>query len=309
MSNQPSPSLATAGAVGGAGTRIPAGPGAVSGRFSPRLWLFPILSVAWKDIRITTRYKSWFVASFVWPIIFPFSFIFVGMGLAGPSGEGLANFTELARTADYASFLVVGNLVWMFVNINLWMGGLSLTTDRARGTFDTHWTMPTSKISLVIGATVASITLNFVPMIVAIGFYSGIGWLQVSGSIVNVILAILAVVPFLFGFLLCFSAATIRFREAGMIVQVLRTLFSLLCGLQFPLAVLPGAVQKIGRTIPLTHFIEVVRGVVLNGDRLGEYYRSILYLLVSGAVFMLLGIGAFELVRRSVRKSGLVTGY
>ena len=276
---------------------------------NPRLWLFPILSVAWKEIRVTTRYRTWFVASFVWPIIFPFSFIFVGRGLAGPSGEGLANFTALAQTADYTSFLIVGNLVWMFVNINLWMGGLSLTTDRARGTFDTHWTMPTSKISLVIGATVASIVLNFIPMIVAILFYSWIGWLSMSGSFLGVLLAVLTVVPFLFGFLLCFSAATIRFREAGMIVQVLRTLFSLLCGLQFPLAVLPGAVQSVGRVIPLTHFIDLIRGVVLSGDKLADHAYSIWYLLISGGVFIALGLGLFELVRRSVRRSGLVTGY
>ena len=276
---------------------------------NPRLWLYPILSVAWKEIRVTTRYKTWFVASFVWPIIFPFSFIFVGRGLAGPSGEGLANFTSLAQTADYASFLIVGNLVWMFVNINLWMGGLSLTTDRARGTFDTHWTMPTSKISLVMGATIASIVLNFIPMIVAILFYSWIGWLTVSGSFLNVIVAVLTVVPFLFGFLLCFSAATIRFREAGMIVQVLRTLFSLLCGLQFPLAVLPGAVQSVGRVIPLTHFIDVIRGIVLNGNTLSAHADSIRYLLISGGIFVVLGLGIFELVRRSVRRRGLVTGY
>jgi ABC-2 type transport system permease protein len=276
---------------------------------NPRLWLYPILSVAWKEIRVTTRYKTWFVASFVWPIIFPFSFIFVGRGLAGPSGEGLANFTALAQTADYASFLIVGNLVWMFVNINLWMGGLSLTTDRARGTFDTHWTMPTSKISLVMGATIASIVLNFIPMIVAILFYSWIGWLTVSGSFLNVVVAVLTVIPFLFGFLLCFSAATIRFREAGMIVQVLRTLFSLLCGLQFPLAVLPGAVQSVGRVIPLTHFIDVIRGIVLNGNTLSAHADSIRYLLISGGIFVVLGLGIFELVRRSVRRRGLVTGY
>ncbi|MEE8441039.1 MAG: ABC transporter permease [Spirochaetia bacterium] len=206
---------------------------------SRQVWLRAIWAVAWKDIRITLRYKTWFVASFVWPIIFPFSFIFLGLGLAGPEGEGLESFTAIAGTADFASFLIIGNLVWMFVNINLWMGGLSLMTDRVRGTFDTHWTMPVSKISLVLGATVASLILNFVPMIVAIVFYNAVGLLQVGGSLLEVIAAILVVIPFILGFLICFSAMTIRVREAHMIVHVFRTLFSIFCGLQFPLAVLP----------------------------------------------------------------------
>lgn len=268
-----------------------------------------IWAVALKDIRITLRYKTWFVASFVWPIIFPFSFIFMGLGLAGQSGEGLATFADVAGTADFASFLIVGNLVWMFVNINLWMGGLSLMTDRTRGTFDTHWTMPVPKISLVLGATVASLVLNFVPMVVAIGFYNLIGLLNVGGNLIHVIVAMLAVLPFLLGFLISFSAVTIRVREAGMIVHVFRTLFSLFCGLQFPLAVLPDKLQTVGRLIPLTHFVDIVRNIILGGDRLGDHTSSILYVIGSGAAFLVIGIVAFELVRRSVRTSGLVTGY
>ena len=268
-----------------------------------------VVAVAWRDIRITTRYRSWFVASFLWPIIFPLSLVFLGKGLAGPGGEGLDRFAALAQTTDYASFLIVGSLVWMFVNINLWMGGLSLMTDRDRGTFDTHWTMPVGKLSLVLGATVASLVLNFVPMIVSIAFYASIGWLQVSGAPLQILLAILAVLPFLLGFLLCFSALTVRFRQPGMLVQVMRTLFSILCGLQFPLAVLPVSMMRIGQAIPLTHFINLVRSVVIQGSRMGDHTASVVYLVGSGVVMIALGTLAFELVRVSVRRKGLVSGY
>lgn len=271
--------------------------------------VLPVFSVAWRDIRITTRYKSWFVASFIWPIIFPFSLIFLGRGLAGPGGEGLDRFTQLAETADYASFLIVGSLVWMFVNINLWMGGLSLMTDRNRGTFDTHWAMPVTKISLVLGATLASLVLNFAPVIVSIGFFSAIGLLETGGSLLQIVLAVLSVFPFLLGFLLCFSAVTVRFREPGMLVQVMRTLFSILCGLQFPLAVLPGAVERFGRWIPLTRFVDLVRAVVIHGSTLGDHGASVAYLVMSGIVMIALGVLAFNLVRVSVRRNGLVSGY
>lgn len=276
---------------------------------SVREFIRQVLVVAYKDIRITTRYKTWFLASFVWPVIFPFSFIFVGMGLAGPAGEGLEAFTEVAQTADFASFLVLGNLVWMFVNVNLWMGGLALMTDRRRGTFDTHWTMPASKLAFVLGATVASIVLNFIPMVVAIGFYSWAGFLTISGNFFAALVAVIAVVPFLLGFLLCFSALTVRFREAGSVVMVLRTVLSLLCGLQFPLAVLPESVAGIGRTIPLTHFIDIMRGVILSGDPLAAHSLSIVYMLMVGVAMLAVGVGLFELVRRSVRTRGLVGGY
>ncbi len=272
-------------------------------------WLRSVWAVTWRDVRTTTRYKSWFIASLIWPIIYPFSLVFVGRGLAGPSGEGLGRFAELAQTSDYQSFIILGSLAWMFVNINLWMGGLSLMTDRTRGTFDTHWTMPVSKLSLVVGATFASLILNFVPMVISIAFYAAIGWLQVSGSPIDIAIAILLVIPFLLGFLLCFSAFTVRFREAGMLVQVMRTVFAILCGLQFPLAVLPPGLQSIGRAIPLTHFIDVVRSVVIQGASVRDHSSSIGYVAVSGLIMIVVGVLAFELVRASVRRTGLVTGY
>jgi ABC-2 type transport system permease protein len=148
-----------------------------------------------------------------------------------------------------------------------------------------------------------------VPMIVSIGFYAAIGFLQVGGSPGQILLSILAVLPFLLGFLLCFAAVTVRYRQAGMLVQVMRTLFSILCGLQFPLAVLPDRIEAVGRAVPLTHFIDLVRAVVISGDRIGDHAGSVAYLVGSGIVMLAIGALAFELVRISVRRSGLVTGY
>ena len=274
-----------------------------------KFWLKPILSVALKDIRIYLRYKTFFVASFVWPIIFPFSFIFLGKGLVGRTGEGVAHLASLSQTADYASFIIIGNLVWMFVNMNLWMGGLSLQTDRTRGTFDTHWTTPVSRISLVIGATLASIILNFIPMATSILFYSAVGFLHISGNLPLILLAVLCVMPFLLGFLFAFSALTMRVRQSAMIVQVMRMVFSIFCGMQFPLAVLPVFAQNIGRYIPLTHFVDILRGALISGDGIHDYTSSIIYLLVTGIITFLAGLGIFELVKRSVRSRGLVSGY
>jgi ABC-type polysaccharide/polyol phosphate export permease len=61
--------------------------------------------------------------------------------------------------------------------------------------------------------------------------------------------------------------------------------------------------------IPLTHFVTIVREIILGGARLSDHSGSLLYVIASGFVFLAIGIGAFELVRRSVRASGLVTGY
>lgn len=130
--------------------------------------------------------------------------------MAGTAGQGLGHFQRLAQTGDFASFLILGNLVWLFVNINLWMGGLALQRDRMLGTFDTHWTLPASKISLILGATLASIALNFFPLVIGISFYALIGAFRVSANYFSVLFSIILIMPFLIGFLLVFAALTVR---------------------------------------------------------------------------------------------------
>jgi len=274
-----------------------------------RYWFRPLFSAALKDVKITLRYKSAVVALLVWPVIFPLTFYFMGKGLAGTAGQGLGNFERLAQTGDYASFLILGNLVWLFVNINLWMGGLALQRDRMLGTFDTHWTMPASKISLVLGATLASTVLNFFPLLIGIYFYSLIGAFKISANYLSVLFSIILIMPFLIGFLLVFAALTVRLRQAGMSVHITRAVLSILCGLQFPLAVLPDSVSNVGKYIPLTHFVNMIRGIIIHQQSLFVYRDSIVYISVTGILMLFIGMIVFELTKRNVKSRGLVAGY
>lgn len=275
----------------------------------PRYWFRPVFSAAFKEIKIVLRYKSAVVALLVWPVIFPLTFYFMGKGLAGTTGQGLSNFERLAQTGDYASFLILGNLVWLFININLWMGGLSLQRDRVLGIFDTHWTMPVSKISLILGVTLASIALNFFPLVIGISFYSLIGAFKVSANYFSVLFSIILIMPFLIGFLLVFAALTVRLRQAGMSVHITRAVLSILCGLQFPLAVLPDSVSSIGKYIPLTHFVNMIRGIIIHKQSLFTYRDSVIYIIVTGVLMLLVGALVFELTKRNVKSRGLVAGY
>jgi ABC-2 type transport system permease protein len=274
-----------------------------------KYWLRPVFSVVVKEVKIITRYRTWFIATFIWPVIYPLTFYFLGKGLAGTDGQGLKNFEQLANTSEFASFLILGNLVWMFVNLNIWMGGLSVQMDRMRGTFDTHWTMPVSKLSLVIGGTIASLILNFLPMIAAISLYALLGAFKLSGNFLSILVSIFIIMPFLIGFLIIFAALTIRLRQANLTVQIVRNVLSILCGMQFPLAVLPKTFSGIAKYIPLTHFVDMIRGIVIHRHSLSNYKDSIIFILLSGIVMLVIGIFVFNLIIKNVKKGGLATGY
>ena len=126
---------------------------------------------------------------------------------------------------------------------------------------------------------------------------------------ISIIFSILIVMPFLIGFLLVFAALTIRLRQGQMAVHVTRAVLSILCGLQFPLAVLPDSVSSVGKHIPLTHFVDMIRGVIIHNHSLIAYRESIFYLSITGVLMLITGVLVFEITKRNVKSRGLVAGY
>ena len=110
-------------------------------------------------------------------------------------------------------------------------------------------------------------------------------------------------------FLILFAALTIRLRQANLTVQVVRSVLSIICGLQFPLAILPKKISMISEYIPLTHFVDIVRGIIIHKNTLSSYTGSILYILASGIIMLVIGIFIFKYFIKNIKKSGLVTGY
>jgi ABC-2 type transport system permease protein len=66
----------------------------------------------------------------------------------------------------------------------------------------------------------------------------------------------------------------------------------LLSGFMFPFRGMPGWAQVIGEVLPLTHFLRIVRGVLLKGNGLADILPELWPILA-----FLLGALAFALLR------------
>ena len=62
----------------------------------------------------------------------------------------------------------------------------------------------------------------------------------------------------------------------------------LLTGFMFPFRGMPGWAQAIGEALPLTHFLRIVRGILLKGNGLAEVAPHLwpiaVFMLVAGGV-------------------------
>jgi ABC-2 type transport system permease protein len=68
----------------------------------------------------------------------------------------------------------------------------------------------------------------------------------------------------------------------------------LLSGFMFPFAGMPAFARWIAELLPLTHFLRLIRGVMLRGAALAELWPEVAALLAFTAVMMVLAVTRFR---------------
>jgi ABC-2 type transport system permease protein len=172
------------------------------------------------------------------------------------------------------------------------MTALAVTREQERGTMENLLAMPVRPIEVMIG--------KILP-------YMLVGWVQVAVVLAAAVLLfgvpMLGSLPLLGGALLLFILAnlTVGFTFSTLArnqLQAMQMTFFfflpsiLLSGFMFPFRGMPEWAQAIGELLPLTHFLRIVRGIMLKGTGLPEIWPDLWPLLL-----FLLVTGAFALVR------------
>ena len=188
--------------------------------------------------------------------------------------------------------IVPGLLGTILTMTTILMTALALTRERERGTLENLMAMPATPLEIMIG--------KIIP-------YIGIGFIQVA--VILVCATLLFHVP-IAGSLFVLLAGTLLFVAANVTLgytfstiaktqmQAMQMTFFwflpsiLLSGFMFPFRGMPVWAQWIGEVLPLTHYLRVVRGIMLKGSNLFDLGNQIWPLVV-----FWLAVGTLALVR------------
>jgi ABC-2 type transport system permease protein len=263
-----------------------------------------------KEWRIMRRYKGTFLSFVFWPIALPLAFVFQAQAFAGGRTDTAAAFAERTGTNEVAGFLFVGWATYMWLSIILWGPGTSLRTEQIRGSLEAIFLTPASRLVVLFGPAVSQLIWAvwiFVVVGVAlwIGFGVSIGPLEALRA-----LTVIAVgIPALYAIGALFAAVVLRFGEVSSLVQAVRGLFTAVCGMSFPIIVLPEWAQRVALSLPPTYLIADLRAVLLNGVGIGRVVGDLLVLTGMGAVLALLAIFAFRRTEQYARRGGRLAQY
>lgn len=261
-----------------------------------------ILAIARKDWLHFVRYPMNAVFRIVEPIMWLTPVYFLSRSFSTTGGN--VGFAAYSGTADYMSFVLLGAILSNYVSAVFWGMGFSLKDEMRSGVLESNWMAPVSRPLLLVGRTLASLTIttvNSAGMLFLAWLFFGF---RVTGNLLPAFAVLVPMLIALYGFGFAFAALVLLVREPNTLVDVSNFLISLISGSRFPVQVLPRFLLPVSLAIPLTYGFDVVRGYLLNTRTIVPIQVEIVILLVFMGVMAPVGYGVFKLVERRCRVLG-----
>jgi ABC-2 type transport system permease protein len=187
---------------------------------------------------------------------------------------------------------IVPGLVGTILTMTMVMlTSLAMTRERERGTMENLLATPVRPFEVMAGKILPYVVLGYVQL----GVILGAAWLLFSVPMVGSLPLLLAMIGV---FMLAnlgvgFTFSTLARNQ----LQALQLTFffflpsMLLSGFMFPFRGMPQWAQYLGEALPLTHFLRIVRGVMLKGagaaELLPELWPMLAFLVVAGSVALM----------------------
>jgi len=171
---------------------------------------------------------------------------------------------------------------------------LAITRERESGTMENLLATPVRPGEVIIGKIVPYIFVGYVQVFLILICAKFLFDVPIVGSVPLLLaLAFLFIVAHLtVG--ITFSTIARNQRQAMQMGMFFFLPNILLSGYMFPFRGMPGWAQDIGEVLPLTHFLRIVRGILLKGNGLMEVAPEIWPILLFIVVMLTIGIKRYR---------------
>jgi ABC-2 type transport system permease protein len=193
-----------------------------------------------------------------------------------------------------AVFIVPGLVGVILTMTMMLMTALAIVRERERGTFEFLIATPVRRVEVMIGKILPYLVVGHVQVAIVLG----LGWLvfdvPIRGSLVDLGVGAL---PFLAAMLtmglVISSVARTQFQATQMSFFFFLPSM-LLSGFMFPFDSMPAVARWIGSLLPLTHFLRIVRGVLLKGAPIEALLSEVIAILAFFGVALAIAVATFR---------------
>jgi ABC-2 type transport system permease protein len=190
-------------------------------------------------------------------------------------------------------FIVPGLVGVILTMTMMLMTALAIVRERERGTFEFLIATPIRRSEVMVGKILPYLLVGHVQVALVLGLGFVLFDVPIRGSLLDLGIGAL---PFLAAMLAVglVVSATAQTQFQAMQMSFFFFLPSmLLSGFMFPFEAMPTLARWIGEGLPLTHFLRIVRGIVVKGAPIESLWAEVAAIIAFLAVAMLVAIARF----------------
>ena len=221
-------------------------------------------------------------------------------GDAGQDGATLPQPPDIVVHRRYnpegiTQYNIVPGLLGVILQMTMvMMTSMALTRESERGTMENLLAMPATPAEIMLGKVLPYLVVGSVQVAVVLGAARVLFAVPFFGSMTLLLTGI-----FIFVMALVLLGYTISTIAKSQMQAMQLTFFFflpslLLSGFMFPFRGMPSWAQYLGETFPLTHFLRLIRGVMLKGADLPAVATSLLALCLFVILYAMLALLRFR---------------
>ena len=201
----------------------------------------------------------------------------------------------LYNAETVTQYNIVPGLMGVILTMTMIMiTGLAITRERERGTMENLLAMPTRPSEVLIGKITPYIFIGYIQVAVIIVAARVLFHVPMHGSIPLLLVVALIFIAANLAMGITFSTIAKNQLQAMQMTFFVFLPSILLSGFMFPFRGMPHWAQMIGEVFPLTHFLRIVRGILLKGNGLADVAGEIWAIALFAVIMMTIGIKRYR---------------
>lgn len=186
---------------------------------------------------------------------------------------------------------LVGTILTMTMLI---FTALSVTREIERGTMENLLSMPITPVEIMLGKIIPYVMVGFVQATMIIGIGVILFGVPIVGSLL--MLAALSTLFITANLSIGYTFSTVAQNQLQAMQMSLMFFLPniLLSGFMFPFAGMPVWAQWVGEALPLTHYLRIVRSIMLKGSSVGDLRYDAVALFILMLIAMTIAVTRFR---------------
>jgi ABC-2 type transport system permease protein len=172
--------------------------------------------------------------------------------------------------------------------------GLAITRERERGTMENLLSMPTRPLEVLVGKLVPYIIVGYVQVGLILVAARFLFHVPMIGPLHLVLLAAFVFIVANLAMGITFSTAASNQLQAMQMAFFFFLPSLLLSGFMFPFRGMPVWAQTVGEIFPLTHFLRIIRGVLLKGNGVADSLPELWPIALFAVVVLTIGVKRYR---------------